>query len=72
MDTAKNLAIFGGSVLAVLLVAPVVMALVDRLTGGAWGRAYDSTIGAATGYIAGVTPTSISKDVGLAVENVRA
>lgn len=72
MDTAKNLAIFGGSVIAVLLISPVIMAIIDRVTGGAWGRTYDATIGAATARISGVAPMAMEKSVGTVAENVRA
>jgi hypothetical protein len=48
MHGFKKLAIFYGLTAAVILSLPVAVALVDRLTGGAFGRLYDSTIGAVT------------------------
>jgi hypothetical protein len=58
MGKAKKVAIFGLSVMGVLLAAPIVLALADKLTGGAVGNAIASSqrsVAGALGVSTGVT-----------------
>lgn len=63
MKGLHGLAIFGASVIGVMLVAPLVLTAVDRLTGGRFGDVLDATVGRATEEISGIRPGP--EDIGL-------
>lgn len=65
MKGLTGIAIFGASVIGVMLVAPLVLTAADRITGGRLSGALEATVGRAQEEIAGVQP---EEDIGLFVD----
>lgn len=68
----KNIGYFYLAVAAVVVSLPILITLVDRVSGGAFGKLYDATVGAAGSAVAGIGsgPTLVAGETGARLVNI--